>query len=80
MQDKYFIDTNIFLYSILEPKDESEQKKEKIALDFFENQSLDLVISTQVINEITNTLFRKTSLTFLVFDKVIYKLTNISYN
>gem|GEM_PF-5401780 len=25
MQDKYFVDTNIFLYSILEPKDKSNQ-------------------------------------------------------
>jgi predicted nucleic acid-binding protein len=47
MPDKYFIDTNIFLYSILEAKTELEKQKEKIALDFLENQEIELVISTK---------------------------------
>jgi len=78
MPDKYFVDTNIFLYSILEPKTELEKQKEKIALDFLENQQVELVISTQVINEVANTLFRKTSLDENQIYKIIEQILDLA--
>lgn len=47
MTDRFFIDTNIWVYSHLKQQDES---KSSIALSLLENLSL-LVISTQVLNE-----------------------------
>jgi len=47
MTDRFFIDTNIWVYSHLKQKDES---KSSIATSLLENLPL-LVISTQVLNE-----------------------------
>jgi len=62
MPDRYFLDTNIFLYSILEPKNDEERRKGNIALAIIESQNIDIIISAQVINEISNCLFKKTKL------------------
>ena len=62
MPDRYFLDTNIFLYSILEPKNDEERRKESIALAIIESQNIDIIISAQVINAISNCLFKKTKL------------------
>lgn len=62
MPDRYFLDTNIFLYSILEPTNDEERRKESIALAIIESQNIDIFISAQVINEISNCLFKKTKL------------------
>ena len=51
-----FVDSNIWLYSLLETSDES---KSHVATVLLENESLEIVISTQVVNEITNNLLRK---------------------
>lgn len=63
MKERYFLDTNIFLQAILDPKNESEKEKEKISLSAIENEETYLIISSQVINELANCLFKKSSLT-----------------
>lgn len=55
MSDKVFLDTNIVIYSY----SEDEPKKEEIANDILEEYSNQIIISNQVINELSNTLFRK---------------------
>jgi len=62
MPDRYFLDTNIFLYSILEPKNDEETRKGNITLAIIESQNINIIISAQVINEISNCLFKKTKL------------------
>lgn len=55
MSDKVFLDTNIVIYSY----SEDEPKKQEIANDILEEYSNQIIISNQVINELSNTLFRK---------------------
>jgi len=52
MQDKYFIDSNIFLYSF----SDQDNKKQLIAKNIV---SSDAVISVQVINEVSKNLIYK---------------------
>jgi len=55
-QSLCFIDSNIWLYALLPKQDET---KEAIAKSLIEGNQPDIVISTQVINEIVNNLLRK---------------------
>lgn len=77
MKERYFLDTNIFLYSILDPKNESEKEKEKISLSAIENEEINLIISSQVINELANCLFKKSSLTGQRIIEIIAKILEL---
>ena len=55
MSDKVFLDTNTVIYSY----SEDEPEKQEIANDILEQYSNQIIISSQVINELSNTLFRK---------------------
>ena len=57
MTDRIFIDSNIWCYFFLQ----DEQKKYKIAENFFSSKEKEVifVISYQVINEVTNKLIQK---------------------
>ena len=55
MSDKVFLDTNIVIYSY----SEDEPEKQEIANDILEQYNNQIIISNQVINELSNTLFRK---------------------
>jgi len=55
MNDKVFLDTNIVIYSY----SEDEPEKQEIANDILEQYNNQIIISNQVINELSNTLFRK---------------------
>ena len=57
MKDKVFIDTNILIYFY----SKTEPEKRNIIKKILENKNL--VISTQVLNEFTNVLLRKFSVT-----------------
>lgn len=57
MRDRGFIDTNIFVYSVLE--DENEIIKHEKAIAFLDKMlNFEVVTSTQVLNEFYNTLIR----------------------
>lgn len=60
MKDKVFIDTNIlvYLYSSTEPK------KQELAQQCIANSPQNTWISTQVLNELNNVLYRKFSLPY----------------
>ena len=55
MRDKIFLDTNVVIYFY----SEDEPQKQKIANETLEQYSDQIIISNQVINELSNTLFRK---------------------
>ena len=55
MSDKVFLDRNIVIYSY----SEDEPEKQEIANDILEQYNNQIIISNQVINELSNTLFRK---------------------
>jgi predicted nucleic acid-binding protein len=70
MKDKYFLDTNIFIYSF----DLSAKKKQKKAQDLI-NEALSTekgVISYQVIQEFLNVSTRKFKVPLNLFDAKIY--------
>jgi predicted nucleic acid-binding protein len=63
MLDSLFLDTNIILYLSLIPKNELDRQKKKIAEDIFSQSNSMIVISTQVLNEASNVLLKKSSFT-----------------
>jgi len=72
MSDKVFLDTNIVIY--LYSKDEPEKKK--TCEEIIKNIS-DVYISTQVLNEFSNTMKRKFSLSY---DEIADTVLELSSN
>jgi predicted nucleic acid-binding protein len=72
MQDKVFFDTNILIYcySI------DEEDKQKIALKLVDVYSESSLISTQVINELSNILFKKFKLSSIEIENTILEIDN----
>ena len=62
MPDKFFYDTNIFIYLGLTPKTEENIKKHEIVKKLFVLHQGKIFISSQVLNEVSNVLLRKSSL------------------
>ncbi len=59
MKDKIFIDTNIFVYAALKPRAKLDEKKHFQANILLSSiQELNVVISTQVLNEFYNSLLK----------------------
>lgn len=74
MKDKIFLDTNIIIYCY----SNSEIEKQNICRRLFENHN-ELNISKQVINEITNILFKKFKLTSFDIKNTIQQVSNIVF-
>ncbi len=72
MQDKVFLDTNILIYCY----SVDEKNKRKKALDLIDKYSEDSLISTQVINELSNVLFKKFMLTSIEIENTILEIDN----
>ena len=72
MQDKVFLDTNILIYcySI------DENEKQKKALELIDKHSGNSLISTQVINELSNVLFKKFKLSSAEIENTILEVDN----
>lgn len=73
MPDKKFLDTNILLYSY----SEDEADKQSIALQLLEEYDADVIISKQVINELTNILFKKFKLSSDEVENVLLELDTV---
>ncbi|MCP4697351.1 MAG: PIN domain-containing protein [Gammaproteobacteria bacterium] len=58
MPDKAFVDTNIWIYLYLRPENSKDQKKQQQAKKVIQDYE-NMVISTQVLNEVSNVLYRK---------------------
>ncbi len=63
MKDKHFFDTNIFIYSLLEAENERDKAKNEIALSLIEQEDIEIIISNQVLNEVSNILLKKSDFT-----------------
>jgi predicted nucleic acid-binding protein len=74
MQDKIFLDTNIIIYCY----SNSEIEKQIICRELFEKYN-ELNISKQVINEITNILFKKFKLSSSDIKNTIEQISNIVF-
>ena len=74
MKDKIFLDTNIIIYCY----SNSEIEKQTICRELFENHE-ELNISKQVINEITNILFKKFKLSSSEIKNTIEQISNIVF-
>jgi predicted nucleic acid-binding protein len=61
MKDKYFFDTNIFIYAFLESCNDRDIQKKQVALSWIEKQEFDVIISSQVLNEVSNILLKKSN-------------------
>jgi len=72
MRDKVFLDTNIVIYSYSEDEVEKFEIVNRL-LEEYENQ---IIISTQVINELSNTLFRKFRLNADEVEAVVLELNS----
>jgi len=71
MRDKVFLDSNIILYSY----SKTELNKNKIANTLIFSLS-EVYISTQVINEVTNILYKKFKLNSTSIEDVIEEIDN----
>jgi len=75
MIDKVFIDTNILLYALTEPKEKNREKdlpkrvKALALLTKLYNEN-DLVVSVQVLNELHLNMVRK----FKINDNIVFKI------
>ncbi len=74
MKDKIFLDTNIIIYCY----SNSEKEKQTISRKLFERYS-ELNISKQVINEMTNILFKKFKLSSFDIKNTIEQISNIVF-
>lgn len=63
MKDKHFFDTNIFIYSLLEAENERDKAKNETALSLIEQEDIEIIISNQVLNEVSNILLKKSDFT-----------------
>jgi predicted nucleic acid-binding protein len=71
MRDKIFVDSNIILYSY--SKTELDKNKIANALIFSFDE---ILVSTQVINEVTNILFKKFQLDSVDIENVLLEIDN----
>ena len=74
MKDKIFIDTNIIIYCY----SNSEMEKRIICQKLFETYS-ELNISKQVINEMTNILFKKFKLSSFDIKNTVEQISNMVF-
>lgn len=73
MQDKIFLDTNIIIYAF----SEDEIEKQSVALSLLERQDDNVLISKQVINELSNILLKKFKLSSNQVEDAILELDTI---
>ncbi len=72
MQDKIFLDTNILIYFY----SADEKNKQDIALNLIDKYSDRSLISIQVINELSNILFKKFKLSSTEIENIVLEIDN----
>lgn len=73
MHDKAFFDTNILIYAY----SEDEPKKQSIALQLLDSFEDNVIISKQVINELSNILLKKFKLGSDQVENVLLEIDNV---
>ena len=59
MQDNIFIDTNIWIYYFLDSDNEEDKIKKKKSEELLNSINGNIIVSNQIINELSNTFSRK---------------------
>ncbi|MBI3584644.1 MAG: PIN domain-containing protein [Nitrospinae bacterium] len=59
MPDKCFFDTNLWIYLFLDSKDPDDRKKKRKVEKLINEDDIEIVVSTQVLNEICSVLLKK---------------------
>lgn len=59
MPDKYFFDTNLWIYLFLDSKDTDDRKKKRKVEKLINEDDIGIVVSTQVLNKICSVLLKK---------------------
>ncbi len=77
MSDKIFIDTNVWLYALIE-SDESLEKHHKAKQCIANTENI--IISTQVVNEVCVNLLRKGTVYRTIYYRIYLRLSNLSAN
>ncbi len=72
MKDNVFLDTNIFIYALTEPKDKRDLLKRDVALSLLQKlvNEKNIFVSVQVINEIHINMVRK----FKIEDEIVFRI------
>jgi predicted nucleic acid-binding protein len=73
MHDKAFLDTNILIYAY----SEDEPKKQSVALHLLDSFEDNVIISKQVINELSNILLKKFKLSSDQVENVLLEIDNV---
>lgn len=73
MQDKIFLDTNVIIYAF----SEDEVEKQSAALSLLDRHDSNVLISKQVINELSNILLKKFKLSSNQVEDAILELDTI---
>jgi predicted nucleic acid-binding protein len=73
MHDKAFLDTNILIYAY----SEDEPKKQSVALQLLDSFENNVIISKQVINELSNILLKKFKLDSDQVENVLLEIDNV---
>jgi predicted nucleic acid-binding protein len=73
MHDKAFLDTNILIYAY----SEDELKKQSVALQLLDSFENNVIISKQVINELSNILLKKFKLDSDQVENVLLEIDNV---
>jgi predicted nucleic acid-binding protein len=73
MHDKAFLDTNILIYAY----SEDEPKKQSIALQLLDSFEDRIIISKQVVNELSNILLKKFKLESDQVENVLLEIDNV---
>lgn len=68
MKDRVFVDTNVFVYAILEDTAHAAQREEAVRL--IQDSAIEVVSSTQVINELYTALLKNGISDFNIQDKI----------
>jgi predicted nucleic acid-binding protein len=72
MKDNIFLDTNIFIYALTEPKDHREITKRDIAIKLLKElvNKAQIIVSIQVINELHINMVKK----FKIDDEIVLRV------
>lgn len=73
MHDKAFLDTNILIYAY----SEDEPKKQSVVLQLLDSFENNVIISKQVINELSNILLKKFKLDSDQVENVLLEIDNV---
>lgn len=77
MKDKNFWDTNLWIYLLTESENPTDKSKKEIVKKLLQKEE-EIHISVQVLNEVTNVLFKKYGLSVLEAQEYLEQISQVS--